>query len=93
MHQKIVETPESNGCLTPHASACMSFAVSFANEDFFSRCGTLLDTSDVPSVHELKKSNKSRYEEIDSLIGEILFLVDLLFVDHGVMRMLPEEAA
>lgn len=93
MHEQIVQTHKPNRFLTPPASACLSFAPSFANNDVSTQCGTLLDFSDLSPTNEWNESIEGKYEQIDSLIREILLLVDLLFADHGVARALPGEAA
>lgn len=83
---------QPNTGLIPHNAACMRRGSSFTNEVVPTICGTLLDSSDLMSVEDPNESMETRYKEINWLIGEILWLVDLLFADHGVTATLPGEA-
>jgi hypothetical protein len=87
---RMFEFSQTNAGRTPYASACIRLSGSFTDGVV---AATLPDAPDLASAEESNERMELTYKEIDCLVGEIIFLVDLLFADHGVAVILPGEAA
>jgi hypothetical protein len=71
----------------------MQFKLSASDEAFSGACGTLLDISELAFDKRPIESIDAKCERINSLVCEIIMLVDLLLADHKVTVILPGEAA